>query len=136
MQQLHFSVIYAKFYIHIIARTIWLIPLLQVWEDVKPRVKTYESDLVKWTLKSTNEQAWSTSSVRFDDWGYVGSIHSHFVHSISTSVVAHFDVDSINAIFFVTVVWFWWRTLFNIEYHTMSSDEYVAFSSSNNLYKK
>ncbi len=34
-----------------------------------------------------------------DIWGL---IHSHFVHSISNSMVDHFDIDSINALIFCT----------------------------------
>ncbi len=52
----------------------------------------------------------------------LGSIHSHFVHSISNSTVHHFDKDTINIIhlFFVPIVW--WR-------------KWGAISSSYNRYK-
>ena len=47
----------------------------------------------------------------------LGSIHTHFVHSISNSMVDHFDIDSINALMFCTGLLF--------------DDENVMCSSSN-----
>ncbi len=64
----------------------------------------------------------------------IGSIHSHFVHLISNSTVDHFDIDSINALIFCTGCL---MAKLHLIHHWISYDvEYIAFSSSNNRYKK
>ena len=50
-----------------------------------------------------------------------GSIHSTFVHSISNSTVYHLYIDSINALFFVPVVWWQKCHVFDIIWYLMSN---------------
>ncbi len=64
----------------------------------------------------------------------LGSIHSHFVHSISNSRVDNFDIDSFNLLIFCAGCL---MTKFHLIRHWISYDvEYDTVSSSNNRYKK
>ena len=57
-------------------------------------------------------------------WILIGSIHAHFVYSVSYSMVAdHFNMDYL---FFVPVVWRWNCSLFDITYHMMLNTSHFS----------
>ncbi len=63
----------------------------------------------------------------------LGSIHSHFVHSISNSSVNHFDEDLINALA-VAVVFVLFISLFVCFLLRLFDDEISPYSTSYNYY--
>ena len=59
---------------------------------------------------------------------FLGSIHSHCVHSNSNSTVDHFDIDSINALIFCTG--YLMTKLHLIRYRISYDVDYIVFSIS------
>ncbi len=82
-------------------------------------------------VNRSNSQHPHALDERLHDWFLQGSFHSHFVHSISNSMVNHFDIGSINAHYCL-------YQLFDDKTapYLTSNIKYIAFLSSNNRYKK